>query len=93
MRVLLVVFLALTAFAQTICNVQEFYTIAHTIHNPSERHYNLLKWLQSNGDKCNKKQLITIWNNLPQWAGTADSAEIRQKITSLYLTLLAKETK
>ena len=95
MRYLLVVLMTLTfiASAQNGCNVQDFYGLAWTWHNPSERHFNLLRWLHFNGDKCNKEQLIVIWNNLPEWAGTADSAEIRQKITSLYQSLMAKETK
>jgi len=93
MRVLVVVFLALTASAQSRCNVADFYGLAYALHNPTERHYNLLRWLQLNGDKCNKEQLVVIWNNLPMWAGTADSAEIRQNIISLYELLAAKEAK
>jgi len=95
MRWLLVVLATLTMVvsAQVGCNVQDFYGLGYTLHNPSERHYNLLRWLHFNGDKCNKEQLIVIWNNLPDWAGTADSVEIRQKITLLYQQLLAKESK
>lgn len=79
--------------AQGGCNVNDFYGLAWTWHNPSERHYNLVRWLHFNGEKCNKEQLTIIWNNLPEWAGTADSVEIRQKITSLYFKLVAKESK
>jgi hypothetical protein len=95
MRYLLVVLLTLTlvASAQSGCNVQDFYATAMMLHNPSERHYNLSRWLYFNGEKCNKEQLLIIWNNLPQWAGTSDSAEIRQKITLLYQILMSKETK
>jgi len=93
MRFWVVVFLTLTASAQSGCNVHEFYGLAWTWHNPSERHQNLLRWLHFNGEKCNKEQLVVIWNNLPEWAGTADSAEIRQKIMSLYQLLVARETK
>jgi len=45
------------------------------------------------GDRCTKEQLTNIWNNLPMWAGTADSSEIRQNIISLYQLLVAKESK
>jgi len=93
MRYLVVVFLTLTAFAQNGCNVSEFYGLAYTWHNPTERHQNLLRWLHFNGDKCTKEQLTVIWNNLPMWAGTADSSEIRQNIISLYQLLVAKESK
>ena len=93
MRYLMVVFLTLVlvASAQSGCSVQEFYAIAWTWHNPSERHLSLLRWLHNNGNKCNKEELTTIWNNLPEWAGTADSAQIRQKIISLYSQLVVKE--
>lgn len=93
MRYLMVVFLTLTASAQNGCNVADFYGLAYAWHNPTERHQNLLRWLHFNGDKCNKEQLTVIWNNLPMWAGTADSAEIRQNIISLYQLLVAKESK
>lgn len=95
MRYLMVVFLTLilVASAQSGCSVQEFYGLAWTWHNPSERHQNLIRWLQFNGEKCNKEQLTIIWNNLPEWAGTADSAQIRQKIISLYSQLVAKDSK
>jgi hypothetical protein len=77
--------------AQVGCNISEFYGLGYTWHNPSDRHYNLLRWLHHNGEKCNQEQLTVIWNNLPDWAGTADSAEIRQKIISLYLKLVEKQ--
>lgn len=85
--------LTMVVSAQSGCNVHEFYGLAYTLHNPSERHYNLIRWLHFNGERCNKEQLTIIWNNLPMWAGTADSAEIRQKIIMLYELLLSKETK
>ena len=93
MRYLVVVFLAFTAFAQSGCNVAEFYGLAYTWHNPTERHEKLLRWLQLHGDRCTKEQLTNIWNNLPMWAGTADSSELRQNIISLYQLLVAKESK
>jgi len=44
----------------------------------------MVKWLASEGKRCNQEQLIIIWNNLPDWAGAADSAEIRQRVISLF---------
>lgn len=95
MRWIIVILLTsvLLVRAQSGCNVGEFYGLAFTLHNPSERHYNLLRWLHNNGEKCNQEQLTVIWNNLPNWAGTADSVEIRQKITSLYSRLVEKQAK
>ena len=85
--------LILVASAQSGCNVHDFYGLAYRWHNPTERHAQLLGWLHLYGDKCNKEQLVHIWNNLPAWAGTADSAEIRQKIISLHELLVVKESK
>lgn len=92
MRWVVVIFLTsgLLVSAQSGCNVNEFYALAYTWHNPSARHYNLLRWLHHNGERCNQEQLLVIWNNLANWAGTADSVEIRQKITSLYQKLVEK---
>lgn len=79
--------------AQSGCNVSEFYGLGYTLHNPSERHQNLLRWLHHNGERCNKEQLVVIWNNLPDWAGTADSAEMRQRIITLYNLLIERDAK
>jgi hypothetical protein len=80
------------ASSQTIrCSTVEFYGLGMTIFNPSERHVSLVRWLDFNGPKCSKDDLVLIWNNLPSWAGTADSAEIRVKIIILYQQLVEKE--
>jgi len=80
------------ASSQTIrCSTVEFYGLGMTIHNPSERHIHLNRWLDFNGPKCSKEDLILIWNNLPEWAGTADSAELRSKVVFLYQHLVEKE--
>lgn len=83
---MIVALLAVTVMvsAQNRCNVQEFYGIAHTVHNPSERHLQLSRWLTLQGPNCSVEQLVIIWNGLAGWAGAADSAELRQKIVYLY---------
>lgn len=82
------------ASSQTIrCSTVEFYGLGMTIFNPSERHVHLNRWLDLNGPKCNKEDLVLIWNNLPEWAGTADSAEIRVKVVNLYQQAVERETK
>lgn len=91
--VVILMTMTLVVSAQVGCNVQDFYGLAYTWHNPTERHQKLLSWLHLHGNKCNKEQLIVIWNNLPQWAGTSDSVEIRQEITLLYELLAVKERK
>jgi hypothetical protein len=75
---------AVMVSAQNRCNVQDFYGLAHTLHNPSDRHSQLSRWLTLQGPNCSAEQLVIIWNGLAGWAGAADSAELRQKIIYLY---------
>lgn len=78
------------ATAKESCIVSDFYGLSW-IGNPSERHLRLSQWLTTNGQNCSPEQLVTIWNNLALWAGTADSAELRGKI--LYYYELAMQRK
>lgn len=70
----------------------ELYTIAHTLHNPSERHLQMSSWITRNRNLCSSQDLVVIWNNLSEWAGSADSAEIRQKVIYAYQEALKRET-
>lgn len=79
------------AHGQQKCSVNEFYGIAWTVHNPSERHQQMLRWLTYSGPSCSTDDLVIIWNNLSEWGGTADSAEMRQKVISLYEKAVAKK--
>jgi hypothetical protein len=92
----LVLILLLTVVGATAlngCNSVEIYAIAFSTHNPTERHEKMARWLQTTGTRCNEEQLVVIWNNLPHWAGTSDSVELRQEIIVLYEKLAAKERK
>jgi len=71
------------------CSVSNFYNIAHSIHDPGLRHQQLSLWLTTNGDKCDSKQLVLIWNRLAEWGGASDSAELRGKL--LYYFSRAEE--
>ena len=75
---------SLLVSAQSRCIVSELYRIGYTLHDPTERHARMVKWLESDGKHCSKEQLAVIWNNLAEWAGTADSAELRQRVIDLY---------
>jgi len=75
------------------CSVSNFYNIAYTLHDPSLRHQQLSIWLTKNGDKCDSKQLVLIWNRLAEWTGAADSAELRGKILYYYSRAEEKERK
>jgi hypothetical protein len=71
------------------CLVSNFYNIAYSLNDPGLRHQQLSSWLTTNGDKCDSKQLVLIWNRLAEWAGASDSAELRGKL--LYYFSRAEE--
>jgi len=81
------------AVAKDGCYVREFYGIAYTIHNPSERHQQMSMWLTNNVRFCRSQDLVVIWNNLSEWAGAADSAELRGKVVHGYKDALDREKK
>lgn len=78
--VILMTLLVGAASTKEGCNIEEFYTIAWTVHNPSERHQMMLQWLDMNSRFCSSEDFTTLWNNLAEWAGTADSAILRHRI-------------
>ena len=80
------------ATARESCLVSDFYGLSW-LGNPSERHQRLSEWLTTNGNACSSEQLVSIWNNLALWAGTADSAELRQKVLYYYARAVEKEKK
>ena len=63
---------------QSSCAVQELYVIGLTTHDPAERHKAMLEWLDKS--QCSAGDYVTIWNALPEWAGTSDSPLLRAKI-------------
>ena len=78
--------------AQTKCVVSDFYGISW-LHDPALRHQQLSMWLTTNGNSCSSEQLVLIWNRLPEWAGAADSAELRAKILYFYARAMEREKK
>jgi hypothetical protein len=81
------------AVAKNGCYVREFYGIGYTIHNPSVRHEQMIAWLKNNEQQCGSADYVIIWNNLAEWAGTADSAETRALIIHGYQEALKREKK
>lgn len=75
---------------QRKCEISEFYAIAWASHNPTERHQQMMEWLNSRGTSCKFEELLNIWNNLGEWAGAADSAPLRAKVIELYERLPKK---
>lgn len=82
--------LASAQVAPTNC-AREFYLISQTLHNPSERHQQLLRILSIY--ECTTYELNDIWNNLGSWAGAADSAELRQKLIHEHAKATLRESK
>jgi hypothetical protein len=81
------------AVAKNGCHVREFYGIAYTIHNPSERHQQMIAWLKNNAPHCKTDDYVVIWNNLSEWAGTADSVQLRAKVIHGYKDAEQREKK
>jgi hypothetical protein len=89
----LVLILSLHSTGQDLCSVREFYGIAYTIHNPTERHQQMSAWLTKHQNLCKSTDMVVIWNNLSEWAGSADSAELRHKVIIAYKNALEREKK
>ena len=82
---LLLLLLALVgAVAKNGCHVREFYGIGYTLHNPSERHQQMIAWLKNNEPHCGSADYVILWNNLAEWAGTADSTWLRAAVIQGY---------
>jgi hypothetical protein len=91
--VAIVLILSLHSTGKDLCSVREFYGIAYTIHNPSERHQQMTMWLTNHLHLCKSTDFVVIWNNLSEWAGTADSALLRHKVIQGYKNALEREKK
>ena len=92
--VLLLLVLGLVgAVAKSGCHVREFYGIAYTVHDPTERHTKMMEWLSVNAVYCKASDYVVIWNNLSEWAGAADSTWIRAKLVHGYKDALEREKK
>jgi hypothetical protein len=85
--------ICLQSTSKDLCSVREFYNIAYTIHNPSERHQQMSIWLTKHQTLCKSSDFVVIWNNLSEWGGSADSSELRHKVIQGYKTALEREKK
>ena len=81
------------AVAKNGCHVREFYGIGYTFHNPTERHQEMVAWLDRNAPYCKSTDYVVIWNNLSEWAGTADSTKIRELVIHGYKEAQEREKK
>jgi hypothetical protein len=48
-------------------------------------------WLTKHQYLCKSTDMTVIWNNLSEWAGSADSAELRHKVVIAYKNGVARE--
>jgi len=53
----------------------------------------MIAWLKNNAPHCKAEDYVVIWNNLPMWAGTADSAETRALVLQGYEEAVKREKK
>lgn len=74
------------------CLLADFYKVSW-ISEPTLRHMELSRWLTTNGDNCSSEQVSIIWNRLAEWAGVADSAELRGKVLYYYARAREREDK
>jgi len=81
------------AVAKSGCHVREFYGIGYTVHDPTERHKQMMAWLDQNAQHCKASDYLVIWNNLSEWAGSADSTWLRAKVVHGYKDAEQREKK
>ena len=81
------------AIAKSGCHVREFYGIGYTVHDPTERHKQMTAWLEQNASHCKSTDYVVLWNNLSEWAGSADSTQLRGLIIHGYTEALVREKK
>jgi len=91
---LLVLLLGLAAaIAKSGCHVREFYGIGYTTHDPTQRHKEMVAWLEQNASHCKTTDYVVIWNNLSEWAGAADSTQLRGLVIHGYKDAEQREKK
>ena len=81
------------AVAKNGCHVREFYGIGYTQHDPTLRHKEMMAWLEQNASHCKPSDYVVIWNNLSEWAGTADSTQLRALVIHGYKDAEQREKK
>ena len=92
--VLLLLVLGLVgATAKDACHVREFYSIAWGVHDPTERHKQMVQWLTKHQQLCKSSDFKVIWNNLSEWAGNSDSHHLRALVVQGYKDALEREKK
>ena len=81
------------AVAKQGCGARDLYHIGYTFHDPTERHKEMLAWLMRSQGQCRSQDYVVIWNNLSEWAGSADSTQLRGLVIHGYKEALDREKK
>jgi len=81
------------AKAKSNCHVRDFYLIAWSIHDPTERYKQMEDWLVKYQGSCKSTDYVVIWNNMAEWAGNADSHKLRGLVIRGYKDALEREKK
>ena len=89
----LVLTLSLQSTGKDLCSVREFYSIAWGVHDPTERYKQMADWLTRHQYLCKSSDFKVIWNNLSEWAGNADSHQLRGLVVLGYKEALEREKK
>jgi hypothetical protein len=89
----IVLILSLHSTGKDLCSVREFYSIAWGVHDPTERHKQMVEWLTKHQQLCKSTDFVVIWNNLSEWVGTSDSPFLRELVISGYKNALEREKK
>jgi hypothetical protein len=89
----LVLVIALHSTSKDLCSVREFYSIAWGVHDPTERHRQMVEWLTKHQTLCKSTDFGVIWNNLGEWAGNSDSHTLRALVIHGYKNALEREKK
>ena len=91
--ILLLLLVLAGAVAKNGCHVREFYGIGYTVHDPTQRHKEMMAWLDQNAEFCKASDYVVIWNNLSEWAGASDSTWLRAKVVHGYKDAEQREKK
>ena len=81
------------ADAKQGCGIHDLFHIAYTFHDPTERHKEMAAWIMRNQNQCRSQEYIAIWNNLSEWAGSADSTQLRGLLIHGFKEALDREKK
>jgi hypothetical protein len=91
--ILLLLLVLVGAAAKNGCYVREYYSIAWSIHDPTERYRKMHDWLVVNEPFCQSSDYVVLWNNMSEWNGNSDHHTLRGLVIDGYKNALKREKK